>query len=193
VNKGTRSAARLPASSEAEGNYAHYLAGVSDIRKKLIIKNGNPMKTVTLGQVHIPILKNENQKDEFVAGMISILQEKEPKASSSYMEDIFNLLIHGPIAKVIPGIPQFDPTGMKKSELARYNKIQAGKVPSGGLDHRYTDLQFKPITTLDKGYLSKLYNDCQSRINDKQRPAEYRRFISYLAEVIKHCAESGEI
>ena len=101
MNKGTRSAARLPASSEAEGNYAHYLAGVSDIRKKLIIKNGDPMKSVTLGQVHIPILKNENLKDEFVAGIISILQEKEPKASSSYMEDIFNLLIHGPIAKVI--------------------------------------------------------------------------------------------
>ena len=151
------------------------------------------MKTVTLGQVHIPILKNENQKDEFVAGIISILQEKEPKASSSDMEDIFNLLVHGPIAKVISGIPHYDPTEIKKSELDRYNKLQAGKVPSTGLDHSYKDLKFKPITTLEKDYLEKLYNACQSRINDKQRPAEYRRFISYLAEMMKHCADSGEL
>ena len=56
MNKGTRSAARLPASSEAEGNCA-----LSDwcirYKKKRIIKNGDPVKTVTLGQVHIPILK----------------------------------------------------------------------------------------------------------------------------------------
>ena len=151
------------------------------------------MKSVTLGQVHIPILKNENLKDEFVAGIISILQEKEPKASSSYMEDIFNLLIHGPIAKVIPGIPQFDPTGMKKNELDRYNKVQAGKVPSTGLDHSYKDLKFKSMTTLVKDYLEELYADCLSRLSDKQRTAEHRRFISYLAEVMKYCADSGEL
>ena len=132
-------------------------------------------------------------KDEFIAGIICISKGKEPQASCSHMEKVFYNLVHGHTAKVIPGIPKFDSTGMKNSELDRYNKIQAGKVPSTGLDLSYTDLTFKPITTLDKGYLSKLYNDCQSRINRKHGDAKYRRFISYLEEVMKHCADSGEL
>ena len=151
------------------------------------------MKSVTLGQIHIPILKNENQKEEFIAGIISILQGKEPQASSAHMEDIFNLLVHGHTPKIIPGIPKFDPTGMNKSELDRYNKIQAGKVPSTGLDHGYPDLKFKPITTLERDYLEKLYGECQGRINRKKGDADYREFIRYLAKVMKYCADSGEL
>lgn len=109
------------------------------------------------------------------------------------MENVFYNLVHGPTAKVIPGIPQFDPKEIKKSELERYNQIQEGKVPSAGLDHPYKDLNFKPITSLPKEYLEKLYGDCQSRINNQQRTAEYRRFIGYLMEVMKYCANSGEL
>ena len=151
------------------------------------------MKSVTLGQIHIPILKNANQKDEFVAGIISILQDQEPQASCSFLKDIFKLLVHGPMAKVIPGIPRFDPTGMKKNMLDRYNHVQDGKVPSSGLGHGYKDLNFRPITTLKRDYLKELYADCLSRINGKQGTAEHRRFLRYLAEVMKHCADSGEL
>ena len=151
------------------------------------------MKTVTLGQVHIPILKNENQKDEFVAGIISILQEKEPRGSCTYMETVFYNLVHGHTAKAISGIPKFDQTGMKNSELDRYNKIQAGKVPSTGLNHSYNNLKYKSITKLDREYLEELYADCLDRIKKNAGTPEYRKFISYLAEVMKHCADSGEL
>ena len=151
------------------------------------------MKSVTLAGVHIKMLENADLKDEFIAGLNSISKGKEPQASCPFMKDVFYSLVHGPTAKVIPGIPKFDPTGMKKSERDRYNKVQAGKVPSTGLDHKYKDLNFKPITTLPKKYLEKLYIDCQGRLSDKQRTAEYRRFLVYLAEVMKYCAESGEL
>ena len=148
---------------------------------------------VTLEKRHIHCLTNNDLKDEFVAGITSILQGQEAQASCSHMEKVFYNLVHGHTAKVIPGIPKFDSTGMKNSELDRYNKVQAGKVPSTGLDHSYKDLQFKPITSLEKEYLSNLYNECQSRINRKHGDAKYRRFISYLEEVMKHCADSGEL
>jgi len=151
------------------------------------------MNTVTLQRQHIPILKNKSIKDEFVTAIISILQDEEPQASCPFMKDVFYDLVHGQKPKIIPGIPQFDPTGMKKNELYRYKKVQAGKVPSDGLDHRYTDLQFKPITILDKGYLNELYIDCQNIIKKRKGTAEYRLFIIYLAEVMKHCADSGEL
>lgn len=151
------------------------------------------MQDVTLQKWCIPILKDENLKDEFIAGVTSIMQGKEPKASCPFMKDVFFDLVHGRRPKIIPGIPQFDPTGMKKNELDRYKKVQAGKVHSSGLDHSYTDLKFKPITTLDKGYLNKLYNDCQDIIKKRTCTAEYRRFIIYLAEVMEHCADSGEL
>ena len=151
------------------------------------------MKTVTLLERHIPILTDENLKHELVSGITSILQGEEPQASCTHMENVFYNLVHGPTAKAIPGIPKFDPTGMKKSELARYNKIQAGKVPSTGLNHSYADLKFKPIKTLPKEYLEKLYNDCQGIIGRKQSTAEYLRFIGYLAEVMEHCANIGEL
>jgi hypothetical protein len=152
------------------------------------------MQDITLPKWCIPILKNENLKDEFVAGVISIMQGEEPKASCPYMEEVFFDLVHGRRRpKVIPGIPQFDPTGMKNNELERYKKVQAGKVPSGGLNHSYKNLQFKPITTLDKNYLNKLYNDCQDIIKKGTATAEYRRFIIYLAEVMEHCADSDEM
>ena len=151
------------------------------------------MKDINLPKWCVPILENEDLKDEFVAGVTSIMQGKAPKASCPYMEEVFYDLVHGRRPKVIPGIPQFDPTGMKKNELERYKKVQAGKVPSSGLDHSYKNLQFKPITTLDKGYLNKLYNDCQDIIKKGTATAEYRRFIIYLAEVMEHCAASGQL
>jgi len=151
------------------------------------------VNTVTLQKQHIPILKNKSMKDEFVTAIISILQEQEPQASCSFMKNVFDDLVHGQKPKIILGIPQFDPTGMKNNELGRYKKVQTGNVPSAGLDHRYADLQFKPITTLDKNYLSKLYDDCLDRINGKKGTAEYRRFIGYLAQVMKHCANSDEL
>jgi len=151
------------------------------------------MESITLLKRHVTILKDPQLIDEFIAGIISIFQGKEAQASCSYMETVFNLLVHGQRPKIIVGIPEFNSAGMKKSELERYNQVQAGKVPATGLDHSYTDLQFKPITTLEKEYLSKLYDDCLSRIKSKQCTAEYRRFISYLAEVMKHCANSGEL
>ena len=151
------------------------------------------MNSVTLLERHIPILTDADLKDEFIAGIISILQGKEPQVSYPILKDIFYLLVHGHTAKVIPGIPKFDQTGMKKSELDRYNKLQAGKVPSTGLDHSYKDLQFKPITTLEKEDLSRLYDECQDRINRKHGDAKYQRLIGYLAEVMEHCAASGEL
>ncbi len=151
------------------------------------------MNSVTLGKIHLHLLTDENLRKEFVEGIISLLQGKEPKATCTFIKDIFNLLAHGYQAKVIPGIPKFDLTGMKKKEALRFEKIQAGKVPSNGLDHAYKDLQFKAITILDKEYLKKLHKDCQDRINKKHGDAEYRRFIGYLAEVLKYCADSGEL
>ena len=151
------------------------------------------MTTITLQKKHLPILSNKDMKDEFVTGLASILKGEEPQTSDSFMKKVFYDLVHGKKPKVIPGIPQFDPTGMKKNELDRYKKVQAGMVPSGGLDHRYADLQFKPIKTLKKDYLSRLYDDCLHRVKRKEGSANYRRFISYLAEVMKHCANSGEL
>ena len=66
-------------------------------------------------------------------------------------------------------------------------------MPSNGLNRSYKSLKFKPITSLDKGYLNELYNDCQDRKKKGKGTVEYRRFISYLAQVIKHCADSGEL
>lgn len=151
------------------------------------------MKAITLLERHIPILTDENLRDEFVSGITSILQGKEPQASCTIMETVFFNLVHGPTAKNIPGIPKFDPTGLKKNDIDRYNKVQAGKVPSNGLGHGYKGLIFKSITTLPKEYREGLYADCLSRLKDKQRTAGYRRFIGYLAEVIKYCDERGEL
>ena len=109
------------------------------------------METVTLGKRHASILINKDLKDEFGTGIACILRGEEPQASCPYMEDVFFELVHGRRPKVIPGIPKYDPTGMNKAELDRYKKVQAGMVPSDGIDHRYTDLKFKPITNnLDK-------------------------------------------
>jgi len=151
------------------------------------------MDSITLKKIHIHTLTNESLKDEFITGIISLLQGEEPKATCDHMEDVFYLLAHGQSSKVIPGIPKFDPTGMKQSALVRYRHVQAGKVPSTGLDHSYTGLKFKSITTLEKEYLTKLYADCQDISNNKQGSADYRRFIGYLAEVMKYCADSGEL
>jgi len=150
------------------------------------------MDSITLHKKHLPILTDEKLKDEFVAGVISILQGEEAKASTGKMALVFGSLVYQKKLNIIHGIPRFDPKGMKESELDRYNQVQAGKVPSSGLEHSYADLQFKPITTLDREYLSMLYSDCQDRINRKGS-AEYRRFISYLTEMMKHCAGSGEL
>ena len=151
------------------------------------------METITLQKRHALILTDKNFKDEFVTGLASILQGEDPQTSCSHMDNVFYNLVHGQKPKIIPGIPEFDPTGMNKNELDRYKKVQAGKVPSDGLDHRYTGLQVKPITSLDKEYLSKLYDDCLDIIIRGKGTAEYRRFIRYLAQVIKHCADSGEL
>lgn len=151
------------------------------------------MNTVTLQKQHIRILKNKSIKDEFITAIISILQDEEPQASCSFMEDVFYDLVNYQKPKIIPGIPQFDPTGMKNNELVRYKQVQAGKVPSNGLNRSYKSLKFKAITTLEKKYLNKLYGDCLSRINKQNGSIEYRRFINYLAQVIKHCADSGEL
>ena len=149
------------------------------------------MKSVTLLERHISMLTDKNFQHEFTAGITSILRGEEPQASCSHMKTVFFNLVHGPMT--IPGIPKFDPTGMEKNELARYSQIQAGKVPSAGLDHSYKDLKFRAITTLPKEYSEKLYSECQDRLNNKQGTAEYRKFIGYLAEVMKHCADSGEL
>jgi hypothetical protein len=148
---------------------------------------------VTIPERHLPILTDADLKDEYMSGITSILQGEEPQASCPFMEDVFLNLVHGHKPKIIPGIPKFDPSGMRDSELDRYKKVQAGMVPSTGLDYSYTDLKFKPVTGLDKGYLNELYNDCQDRIQDKTHTPNYRRFISYLAEVMEHCADSGEV
>lgn len=148
--------------------------------------------TINLNKKHLPIFTNEDLKDEFVTGIISLLRGEEPKATCDYMEGVFDNLVHGPGQNVIPDIPKFDPTGITKNDLIRYNRVQLGKVPSNGLEHRYKDLKFLPIRNLDKEYLTKLYDDCQVRIRGQKGSAEYRKFIGYLAEVMKHCANSGE-
>lgn len=151
------------------------------------------MESITLVARHIRILKNADLKDEFIAGLDSLFQGKEPQASCPFMEDVFYSLVHGRTAKAIPGIPKFDPKGMKENELDRYSRLQAGKVPSAGLDHPYKDLDLRPITTLPKKYLGKLYSECQDKLNRKQGTPDYRRFLVYLAEVLKHCEDSGEL
>ena len=163
-------------------------------KKKNIILKGDPMKPVTLAGVHIKILENADsvKRDELIAGIIHISKGKEPPVSC-FWKDVFDSLVKGHTPKGIPGIPQFDHKGMKESELDRYNKVQAGKIPSTGLNHRYKDLNFQPITTLPQEDLEKLYGECQNRINKRQGSAEYQRFIRYLADVIKYCADSGEL
>ena len=88
------------------------------------------MISITLQKKHLPILSNKDMKDEFVTGLVSILKEEEAQTSSSFMKKVFSDLVHDKKPKVIPGIPQFDQTGLKKNELDRYKKVQAGKVPS---------------------------------------------------------------
>jgi len=190
---------RSPASSgtvfrsSAAGETVSLSVLVCQLAEKNSKISGEPMDSITLKKHHIHTLTNESLREEFIAGIVSLLQGKEPKATCSHMEDVFDFLAHYQGPKVIPGIPRFDPAGITKNELERYNRVQAGKVPSTGLDHSYKDLKFKPITTLDKGYLSGLYNDCLGRINSNNGSVEYRKFVSYLAEVMKHCANSGEL
>lgn len=149
------------------------------------------MKSVTLQERHISLLTNDNFKDEFTAGIISILRGEEPQASCTYMERVFFNLVHGTMA--IPGIPKFDPTGMGNADLGRYNKVQSGKAPSSGLGDTYKDLNFEPIATLKRDYIEELLADCLSRINMKHGSADYRGFLCYLAKVLKHCLDSGEL
>ena len=153
------------------------------------------MKSVTIPERHIRMLENADTdlKLEYITGIISTSKGEEPQASCPYMEDVFYSLVHGHTAKVIPGIPPFDSTGMKENDLKRYNQVQAGKVPSTGLDHSYENLNFKPITTLPKEYLEQLYSDCRDRISRKKGTAEYRKFIRYLKDVMKYCADSREL
>lgn len=175
------------------GNCLTICAGMSISRKNSTQIAGDPVDSITLHKKHLSVLTHESMKDEFISGIINLLQGEEPKATCSHMETVFYLLAHDQSSKVIPGIPKFDPTGMKQSELERYHHVQAGKVPSTGLDHSYIDLKFKPITTLEKEYLSKLYVDCLNRVNSQHGSADYRRFLSYLVEVMKYCADSGEL
>lgn len=151
------------------------------------------MDSIILHKKHLSILTDKNMKDEFVSGIVSLLLGEEPNTTCSYMELVFASLVYQQKRNTIPGIPRFDPAGITKNELERYNHVQAGKVPATGLEHSYKDLKFKPITTLDREYLSGLYDDCLVRINSKNGSAEYRKFLSFLAEVIKHCASSGEL
>ena len=190
---------RSPASSgtvfrsSAAGETVSLSVLVCQLAEKNSKVSGEPMDSITLHKKHLSILKDINTKDEFVAGIISLLQGEEVEASTGKMELAFASLVYQQKLNIIPGIPRFDPAGITKNELERYNRVQAGKVPSTGLDHSYKDLKFKPITTLDKEYLSGLYNDCLVRINSNNGSVEYRKFVSYLAEVMEHCANSGEM
>ena len=153
------------------------------------------MPSVTLLERHIHCLTDPDLKHEFMEGITSILRGEKPQYSCTYMEKVFHNLVHGSTAPAIPGIPPFDPAKVKKSMLPLYDKVQAGKVPSNGLDHGYKKLKttFRPIQTLGRDYREELYIECQDRINRKQGDADYQNFIGYMAEVLEYCLGSGEL
>jgi hypothetical protein len=105
------------------------------------------MARVTLSKWCLPMLTDEKLKDGFIDGIIKIIKGEKVQDSNSHMRDVFSLLTNQP--KVIPGIPNFNRTGIPPKEVARYELIQGGMVPSTGLDHGYQGLDFKPITTLE--------------------------------------------